>query len=152
MFDVWHYLTQTPRTGSGGPHMTLHTDPASPSPSRLNAPDPPPGPLYRAYLAGVTAHFPDQASSLRAKSQLALLDLQPPTYTAQWFEKKISSDPWEPDREPGLAVGETALMLQLVDGAQGDAMVALCEAAGATRVTFYPARRIVGSSSEGASR
>jgi hypothetical protein len=96
---------------------------------------------FPGYRAVVTAHFPDTQSGVRAQEQLAVLAGPLSAQVVQCFEKQPRTNEWD-DSQPGLAEGETALLVHLEDEAHGEAVISVCLTAGASRATFYPIQHV----------
>lgn len=101
--------------------------------------------LNPEYRAVVTAHFPDRESGLRAQHELAAMGQPPADQQVQWFDAKPPAAPLPGSKIQPLPEVTTALIVQLADQARGEEIVRLCQAAGATLATFYPARSVVGA-------
>lgn len=90
------------------------------------------------YNAVVTAHFPNEQSGRAAKAEIEGLGLSRPV---QWFVKEAPEVKGDRNDE-GLAPGESALIVQLDNEAQGKEVIEICERAGARHSAFYPTQKL----------
>ncbi|HEX8681971.1 MAG TPA: hypothetical protein VF707_06650 [Ardenticatenaceae bacterium] len=93
------------------------------------------------YPSVVTAHFPDQASGERALAQLQQMTFER-TQAIQFFGKESPDAPGDTQQDPGLAPGETAIIVQLDSEEQGPEVLRIFESVGAKHARHYPAETL----------
>ncbi len=93
------------------------------------------------YPSVVTAHFPDQASGERALAQLQQMTFER-TQAIQFFGKESPDAPGDTQQDPGLAPGETAIIVQLDNEEQGPEVLRIFESVGAKHARHYPAETL----------
>lgn len=84
----------------------------------------------------VTAHFPDRATGEQALAQLQGLNFER-DQAIQFFGKESPDAPGDTQQDPGLAPGETAIIVQLDREEQGAEVLRIFEAAGAKHSRQY---------------